>query len=295
MQTQKSGFVALVGRPNTGKSTLLNALLGQKVAIVSPRPQTTRNRITGVLNTDDTQMVFLDTPGLHRPRNELGDYMVRTAKESAAEVDIVALVAEPSGRPHPAELELLENLRPRGARVMLILNKIDLVEKQSLLSVISAYSDIYPFEAVIPVSARTGDGLPILVRELSDRMEPGPKYFPDDMLTDQPERQLVAELVREKLLLRLSDEVPHGTAVEVETFAERDDGLVDISVGIYCERKSHKGIIIGKGGAMLRDIASMARADIERLLGCRVYLQCWVKVREGWRNSRSSLRNLGYE
>jgi len=296
MQTQKSGFVALVGRPNTGKSTLLNALVGQKVAIVSPRPQTTRNRITAILNTGDTQIVFLDTPGLHRPRTELGDYMVRTAKESAGQVDIVALVVEPSAKPHPAEVELLESLRPRGAKVMLIINKIDLVKKQSLLAVISAYSEVFPFEAVVPVSALTKDGIPELVKAFADRMEPGPKYFPDDMLTTEPERQLVAELVREKLLYKLSDEVPHGTAVEVETFRERaGGGLIDISVSIYCERKSHKGIIIGKGGAMLREIASLARADIESLLGCRVFLQCWVKVREDWRNNRASLRSFGYE
>lgn len=295
MQTQKSGFIALVGRPNTGKSTLLNTLLGQKVSIVSPKPQTTRNRIIGVLNTKDTQIAFLDTPGFHKPRNALGDYMVKMVKDSALSVDIIALVAESSPGPHRAELELLKDLKQDTAKVILVINKIDLTEKQNLLPLISAYSDIYPFESVVPVSARTGDGIDMLLNEFLKHMKPGPKYFPDDMYTDQPERQLAAELVREKLLLKLSDEVPHGTAVEVMNFKERENGIVDISVVIYCERKSHKGIIIGKNGSTLKEIAALARMDIENLLGCKVYLECWVKVKDNWRSSPSVLRNLGYE
>ena len=287
----RSGFVAIVGRPNVGKSTLLNHLVGQKVAIVSSRPQTTRNRVLGVLTKDGCQMVFLDTPGLHAPRNKLGDYMMRQADSAVRSVDLVVLVVEPTDKIETAELSVLERC---GCPVLLAINKIDTVKKEALLAVIAAYASAYDFAAVVPLSALRGEGVEELYDELQSRLPDGPAFFPEDALTDQTERQLVAEFIREKALRTLDKEVPHGIAVEIERFEQRDDGLVHVAAVIYCERDSHKGIVIGKGGAMLKRIASAARVDMERLLGCKVFLEVFVKVKQNWRDSDAFLKNMGY-
>ena len=290
----KSAVLTVCGRPNVGKSTLTNALVGEKIAIVSSKPQTTRNRITGIVQHGDTQFVLLDTPGFIRPRNRLGDYMVNVVKESVTDVDGVLFLVEPLMETGPGETALAEKLRSCGAPVLLVINKIDTVEKDKLLGVIAAYSVLLPFEAVIPISARTGDGLDILLEEMEKLAVEGPHLFPEDSITDQPERQICAELIREKLLACLDKEIPHGTAVEIERFAERENGIIDLEAVIYCEKNSHKGIIIGKNGAMLREIGSRARTDIEALLGTKVYLQTWVRVKENWRDSEVLLRNFGY-
>ncbi|MBQ7566830.1 MAG: GTPase Era [Oscillospiraceae bacterium] len=291
---KRSAMVTIAGRPNVGKSTLTNRLVGEKIAIVSSKPQTTRNRISGVLNRGETQFVFLDTPGFHKPRTRLGDYMVGVVNESVADVDAVLLLVEPIANIGPQEQVLLERL-VGGAPVILVINKIDTVEKQELLAVIDCYSKAFPFAAVVPVSAKDGDGVEALLDELEKYVPEGPQLFPDDMITDQPERQLVAEIVREKLLWCLDREIPHGTAVEITKFSERDDGVIDIDATIYCEKPSHKGIIIGKQGAMLKKISTMARNDIEKLLDAKVYLQTWVKVKENWRDSEFLIRNFGYQ
>ena len=291
----KAAMITVCGRPNVGKSTLTNALVGEKVAIVSPKPQTTRNRITAIVERGDTQFVLLDTPGIHKPRTRLGDYMVNVVKESVADVDCVVMMVEPIASIGPQEEALIERLRETHSSAILVINKIDTVEKSKLLEVIALYSQAFAFDAVIPISARTGDGLDELLRELDKYAVEGPHFFPDDMITDQPERQICAELVREKLLRCLDKENPHGTAVEVTKFQERDDGVVEIEVTIYCEKTSHKGIIIGKKGAMLKKIGELARTDMEAFLGTKVFLQTWVKVKENWRDSMAQLRNFGYE
>ena len=290
----KSAMITICGRPNVGKSTLTNALVGEKVAIVSPKPQTTRNRITAIVERGETQFVLLDTPGIHRPRTKLGDYMVNVVRESVADVDCVLMMVEPVASIGPQEEALIERLKETGSPAILVINKIDTVEKGHLLEVIALYSAAYDFDAVIPVSAKTGDGLNELLIEMEKYAEEGPHFFPDDMITDQPERQICAELVREKLLRCLDKEIPHGTAVEVTRFSERDDGVVEIDVTIYCEKDSHKGIVIGKKGAMLKKIGELARTDMEAFLGAKVFLQTWVKVRENWRDSMAQLRNFGY-
>ncbi|HAJ65750.1 MAG TPA: GTPase Era [Clostridiales bacterium] len=287
-------MITICGRPNVGKSTLTNALVGEKVAIVSPKPQTTRNRITAIVERGETQFVLLDTPGIHRPRTKLGDYMVNVVRESVADVDCVLMMVEPVASIGPQEEALIERLKETGSPAILVINKIDTVEKERLLEVIALYSAAYDFDAVIPVSAKTGDGLNELLIEMEKYAEEGPHFFPDDMITDQPERQICAELVREKLLRCLDKEIPHGTAVEVTRFSERDDGVVEIDVTIYCEKDSHKGIVIGKKGAMLKKIGELARTDMEAFLGAKVFLQTWVKVRENWRDSMAQLRNFGY-
>ena len=291
----KAAMITVCGRPNVGKSTLTNALVGEKVAIVSPKPQTTRNRITAIVERGDTQFVLLDTPGIHKPRTRLGDYMVNVVKESVADVDCVVMMVEPIASIGPQEEALIERLRETHSSAILVINKIDTVAKSKLLEVIALYSQAFAFDAVIPISARTGDGLDELLRELDKYAVEGPHFFPDDMITDQPERQICAELVREKLLRCLDKEIPHGTAVEVTKFQERDDGVVEIEVTIYCEKTSHKGIIIGKKGAMLKKIGELARTDMEAFLGTKVFLQTWVKVKENWRDSMAQLRNFGYE
>lgn len=287
-------MITICGRPNVGKSTLTNALVGEKVAIVSPKPQTTRNRITAIVECGETQFVLLDTPGIHRPRTKLGDYMVNVVRESVADVDCVLMMVEPVASIGPQEEALIERLKETGSPAILVINKIDTVEKGRLLEVIALYSAAYDFDAVIPVSAKTGDGLNELLIEMEKYAEEGPHFFPDDMITDQPERQICAELVREKLLRCLDKEIPHGTAVEVTRFSERDDGVVEIDVTIYCEKDSHKGIVIGKKGAMLKKIGELARTDMEAFLGAKVFLQTWVKVKENWRDSMAQLRNFGY-
>ena len=290
----KSAMITVCGRPNVGKSTLTNALVGEKIAIVSNKPQTTRNRIIGIVNHGDTQLVLLDTPGFIRPRNRLGEFMVNVVKESVTDVDAVLFLVEPLPEPGPGEEALIERFRESSVPVILVINKIDTVEVSKLLEVIAAYSELYEFEAVIPVSAKTGDGLPELLAEMDKLAVEGPHLFPDDMITDQPERQICAELVREKLLQCLDKEIPHGTAVEVTRFSERDNGIIDLELTIFCEKDSHKGIIIGKKGAMLKKIGELARRDIEDFMGTKVNLQTWVKVKENWRDSAASLRNFGF-
>ena len=290
----KSAMITICGRPNAGKSTLTNALVGEKVAIVSPKPQTTRSRITAIVNHGDTQFVLLDTPGFHKPKTRLGDYMVNVVRESVSDVDGVLLMVEPVASLGPQEEALIERLKQAGAPAILLINKIDTVDKARLLEVMAVYSAAYDFDAILPVSAKTGDGLDELLDELEKYAVEGPHLFPDDMITDQPERQICAELVREKLLKCLDKEIPHGTAVEVTKFSERDNGIIDLEVTIFCEKDSHKGIIIGKKGAMLKKIGELARLDIEAFMGTKVNLQTWVKVKENWRDSMASLRNFGF-
>ena len=295
MKITKTAVVSVVGRPNVGKSTLTNKLVGQKVAIVSSKPQTTRTRITGLLNKNGTQYVFLDTPGLHKPRTQLGDYMCKVVTDTVSEVDAAMLVVEPIANIGPAEESLIAQIKAHHMPAVLVINKIDTVKKEELLNVIATYAAAHECEAVVPISARTGEGLDDLLGELSKYAIEGPQLFPEDMVSDQPERQLVAEIIREKMLRLLDREVPHGVAVGIERWHEREDGLVEINAVIYCEKASHKGIIIGGHGAMLREIGKQARGDIERMLDARVYLELWVKVKEGWRNNQYQMRNFGYE
>lgn len=290
----KSAMITIAGRPNVGKSTLTNRLVGEKVAIVSNKPQTTRNRICGIVTRGDTQFVFMDTPGFHKPRTKLGDYMVEVTRESVSDVDAVILMVEPIANIGTQEQELLEAMKGDKTPVILVINKIDTVEKQELLAVIAAYSQVQSFDAVIPLSAKTGEGVEDLLRECEKFAQEGPWLFPEDMTSDQPERQVMAEIIREKLLWCLEREVPHGTAVEITKFSERDNGVIDMDATIYCEKASHKGIIIGKNGAMLKKISTMARVDCEKFMGTKVYLQTWVKVKENWRDSDFLIRNFGY-
>ncbi len=290
----KSAMITVCGRPNVGKSTLTNALVGEKIAIVSDKPQTTRSRITAIVNRGETQFVLMDTPGFHKPRTRLGDYMVNVVKESVADVDCVLLLVEPVAAIGPQEDALIERIGQTGAPALLVINKIDTVEKTRLLEVMALYNARFGFDAILPVSAKTGEGLDELLEELDKYAVEAPHFFPDDMITDQPERQICAELVREKLLRCLDKEIPHGTAVEVTRFTERENGIIDLEVTIYCEKDSHKGIIIGKKGAMLKKIGELARADIEDFMGTKVFLQTWVKVKENWRDSAVQLRNFGF-
>ena len=295
MPITKTAMITIAGRPNVGKSTLVNALVGEKIAIVSNKPQTTRNRIYGVVNRDDTQFVLLDTPGLHKARNRLGDYMVKVVRESVADVDCVCLLVEPIPHVGTPEQVLIDRIREESLPAVLVINKIDTVEKDALLSVMAAYSETYDFDAIIPISAEKHDGLAELMEQLSRYAAEGPQLFPDGMTTDQPERQIMAEIVREKLLRNLDKEIPHGTAIEVTKFSERDNGIIDLDVTIYCEKASHKGIIIGKQGAMLKKISSQAREDMERFMGTKVFLQTWVKVKENWRDNVNYIRSFGYD
>ncbi len=292
----KSVMITIAGRPNVGKSTLINRLVGEKIAIVSNKPQTTRNRICGVVTRGNTQLVFMDTPGFHRPRTKLGDYMVDVVKNSVADVDLVLLIVEPIANIGPQEEALIAQIRETGAPAILVINKIDTVQdKEALLSVIAAYSEHFDFSAVMPISARYKDGVEGLLKECEKFAQESPFFFPEDMTSDQPEKQVIAEIIREKLLWNLEREIPHGTAVEITKFSERDNGVVDVDATIYCEKASHKGIIIGKNGAMLKKISSAAREDAERFMGTKVFLQTWVKVKENWRDSDFLLRNFGYE
>lgn len=291
---RKTAMITICGRPNVGKSTLTNALVGEKIAIVSNKPQTTRNRISAVVNRGDTQFVIMDTPGFHKPRTRLGDYMVNIVKESVADVDAVMLLVEPIANIGRQEQELIARIKETGVPAILVINKIDTVEKSDLLEVIALYSAAHNFDAVIPMSAKNGEGTDELMTELEKYAAEGPQLFPDDMICDQPEKQICAELVREKLLLCLDKEIPHGTAIEVTRFSERDNGIIDLDVTIFCEKASHKGIIIGKQGSMLKKIGELARTDIEAFMGTKVYLQTWVKVKENWRDSMAQLRNFGF-
>ena len=290
----KTAMITIAGRPNVGKSTLTNYLVGEKIAIVSNKPQTTRNRICGIVTQGDTQFVFVDTPGFHKARTKLGDYMVNTVRESIADVDLTILVVEPIASVGTQEQMLLEQFAAKNSKVVLAINKIDTVEKDMLLEVIAAYSQAYSFAAIIPISARTGDGVEQLLAECKKYAVEGPFLFPDDITTDQPERQVMAEIIREKLLWCLDREIPHGTAVEITKFSERDNGIIDLDATIYCEKASHKGIIIGKKGEMLKKISSMARQDCEKFMGTKVFLTTWIKVKENWRDSDFLVRNFGY-
>ncbi len=293
---QKTAMITVCGRPNVGKSSLTNALVGEKIAIVSNKPQTTRNRIYGIYNEGDTQVVLLDTPGFHKAKNRLGDYMVKVTRESITDVDAVLLMVEPVAHVGIPEAELIARIKQSKMPSILCINKIDTVEKKDeLLAVIAAYSEAHEFDAIIPISARTGDGLAELRAELKKRAVEGPQLFPDGMTTDQPDRQVVGEIVREKMLRNLDKEIPHGTAVEITRFIERDDEVIEVDATIYCEKASHKGIIIGKQGAMLKKISTEARQDIERFMGTKVYLETWVKVKENWRDNMNYIRSFGYD
>lgn len=292
---KKSGIITICGRPNVGKSTLTNAFVGEKVAIVSNKPQTTRNRICGIKNRGECQFVFLDTPGLHRARTRLGDYMVNVVKESVADVDAVLLLVEPIPNVGEPEGQLIARIKALGCPAVLAINKADTVaQKDRLLEVIQVYSQEHDFDAVVPISAKTGQGVEELLDVLEGYLPKGPQLFPDDMTSDQPERQMMAEIMREKLLLLLDKEIPHGTAVEITRFSERDDEIVDVEATIYCEKNSHKGIIIGKGGGMLKKASTLARQDMEKFMGTKVFLKTWVKVKENWRDNPAAIQNFGY-
>lgn len=297
MTDSRTAFIAIVGCPNVGKSSILNALLGQKVAIVSDKPQTTRTRIMGVLTEGETQLVFTDTPGFHRPRNKLGEKMIQAVSDGISGVDACLFVVEAQGKLREAEKELIAKFKAQKMPVILAINKIDTVAvKTDLMSRILELSKVYDFEAVVPVSAIKKDGLSDLLDEMKKLAQPSEHFFPDDTLTDQPERVLAAEIIREKMLRLLDREIPHGVAVSIEKMRERPDkDILDIEAIIYCEKESHKGIIIGKKGAMLKQISTYARQDMERFFDCKINLQCWVKVKEGWRNREGLIHNFGLD
>ena len=292
---KKNAMIAIVGRANVGKSTLTNLLTGEKVAIVTPKPQTTRNRIFGVFKYEETQMILLDTPGFHKARTRLGDYMVGVVKESVADVDAVILMVEPVDNIGKQEEMLLEHIEKSGVPALLAINKIDAVKASVLLPIIERYSQRFAFDVVIPISAKKGSGVPQLLEALDRHAKEGPQLFPDGMTTDQPEKQIIAEIIREKLLISLQREIPHGTAVEITGFSQRDSEIIDVEATIYCEKASHKGMIIGKNGAMMKKVGQMAREDIERFMGTKVYLQTWVKVKQNWRDNGTMLKNFGYK
>lgn len=295
MQFEKfrSGYVSLTGMPNVGKSTLLNTILGEKVAIVSPKPQTTRNRIIGVKTMSDAQIVFIDTPGIHKPKHRLGELMVKQAKESVKEVDVILFMVEPE-EPGSGDKFIIDILKDMGKPVFLLINKVDTIKKTHVLPVIDAYSMLYPFKEIIPVSALTGDGVDILIKGIVDYLPEGPKYYPDDILTDQLERFMVSEIIREKVIQQTEDEIPYSVAIDIIQWTEREDGVIFINANIYVEREGQKGIIIGKGGARLKSIGTNARIEIEELLGTKVFLELWVKIKKDWRSSERILKELGF-
>lgn len=291
----KNAFVSIVGRPNVGKSSFLNKIIGEKIAAVSDKPQTTRTKITGVLTKDNVQYVFMDTPGFHKPKNKLSEHMIKAVNESVTELDIVMLVVDCTKKISNAELELINNFKQSKTPAILVINKIDLIDNKSeLLQIIDEYSKLYDFKSVIPVSVLNDDGLDIILKELENNAEEGPHYFPEDMLTDQPEKVIAAEIIREKILNLMSDEIPHGVAVLIEKMRERDDkDILDIEAIIYCEKESHKGMIIGKNGSMLKKIGSLSREELESFFQIKINLQCWVKVKESWRNREGIIKNFG--
>ncbi len=292
----KSGFVSLIGRPNVGKSTLMNSLIGEKISIISNKPQTTRNKIQTILTTDSFQVIFIDTPGIHDPKSKLGNYMVKSAENSLNDIDLVLYLIEPYEKIKDSDKAILDRLKNVKTPVFLVINKIDTVKKEQLLKVIDAYRQEYDFKEIIPISALKGLNKELLMSNIEKYLPEGPQYFPADMITDQPERQLVAEIIREKALYLLQDEIPHGIAVEITSMKERKDkDIMDIEATIYCEKDSHKGIIIGKQGTMLKKIGSNARRDIQRFLGTRINLQIWIKVKKDWRDSDFLLKNFGYD
>jgi GTP-binding protein Era len=289
-------MITIVGRPNVGKSTLLNALVGEKIAIVSHKPQTTRNRISGIVTRDGCQFVFTDTPGLNKAKNRLGEYMENVVRTSINDVDAAVLVIEPVATPGEQEQELIARIKALKVPSVLVINKVDTLEyKEQVLEVMSAYQALHSFDAIIPISALKQDGVEELLRTLEGFLPEGPQLFPEDMTTDQPERQVMAEILREKLLINLNQEIPHGTAVEITRFSERDSGIIDCEATIFCEKPNHKGIIIGKKGAMLKRISTSARIDMEKFMGTKVFLTVWVKVKENWRDSLTAVQNFGYK
>ncbi|MEN6316422.1 MAG: GTPase Era [Clostridiaceae bacterium] len=293
----KSGFVTIVGRPNVGKSTLSNRLAGEKISIISSKPQTTRNTIKTIINSQDDQIIFIDTPGIHKPKNKLGEYMVNIAVNTLNEVDIVLFLVEAADeKPGTGDMFIMDELKKLKTPVILIINKIDLIKKEQLFARIGQFTSVMDFKSVIPISALNNEGTDIVINEIRKLLPEGPKYFPDDIITDQPEKMIAAEMIREKILELVQEEVPHGTGVEVVSFKERTGkNIIDIEANIYCERETHKGILIGKEGKMLKSIGSLARVDIENLLGTKVFLQLWVKVKPDWRNSDNMLKTLGYK
>ena len=292
----KSAFIAIVGRPNVGKSSILNRLLGTKIAIVSSKPQTTRNRITGVLTEGEYQLVFFDTQGMHKPKNSLGKYMVRSVNESVGGVDCCMLVVEADKSPVQTELDFIDKFKALGMPAILVINKIDMIkDKEILMKQILEYSKLYDFEAIVPVSASDGNGMNELLEELKKQASEGGHFFEDDTLTDQPERVIASEIIREKILRLCNAEIPHGTAVVIEKMKTRENGILDIDATIFCEKESHKRILIGKNGAMLKKISTFARQDMERFFDCKVFLQVWIKVKEDWRNRAQLLQNFGFD
>jgi GTP-binding protein Era len=289
----RSGYVSIIGQPNVGKSTLLNSILGEKVAIVTPKPQTTRNRILGIKTIPDAQIIFIDTPGIHRPQHKLGETMVKTAVGALHEVDVILFMVEPH-EPDKKTMSIIALLRTVKSPVILLINKIDTIKKQELLPIIDRFSELYSFKEIIPISAIKQDGINMLVQTICDNLPPGPHYFPDDLFTDQAERFMVSEIIREKIMEMTEEELPYSVALEIITWTEREDGLISISCNIYVEREGQKAIIIGKHGSMLKAIGSAARIDIEKLLNTKVFLALWVKVKKNWRDDDRLLRELGY-
>ncbi len=292
----KSAFVAIVGKPNAGKSSLLNLLIGEKIAITSDKPQTTRTRITGVLTEEETQLVFIDTPGLHKAKNKLGEYMVKQVDESIGDVDCAVLVTEAVGEIYHAERDLINALKSMHIPAILAVNKIDLLEdKSAMLPKMLEFQKLFDFEEIIPISVQENDGIDILMKAIKDQAVEGPHFFDEDTLTDQPEKVIAGEIIREKVLKNMRDEIPHGTAVIIERMRERENqNIIDIDATILCEKSSHKGMIIGKQGAMLKKIGTQARTEIEAFMDCKINLKLWVKIREDWRNSSSAMRDLGF-
>ena len=290
----KSGFVSIIGRPNVGKSTLINRLVGEKIAIISSKPQTTRNNILGILTEENMQIVFTDTPGIHEPTSKLAELMVKNARDAMADTDAILLLVEPIANVGRTEEKIIEGLKKQKSPVILVINKIDTVKKDILLEVITKYTSVFDFAAVVPISARRNDGVDTLKQEIMPFIHEGPQFFPEDMITDQPERQIAAEIIREKLLRSLNKEVPHGIAIEIFSMKDKKDSL-KIEANIYCEKQSHKGIIIGHGGDMLKKIGIQAREELERIHDKKVYLDLWVKVNEDWRNKRGKIANFGFE
>lgn len=294
MDKFKSGFVAIVGRPNVGKSTLMNHILKQKIAIMSETPHTTRNRITGVHTTDGMQVVFLDTPGIHKPKNKLGEYMVDTALNTLKGVDVVVYVVDATMKFGAGEEFIMAQLKKAGTKTLLAINKTDMMSREALLPIIGRYSSKMDFTGVVPLSAKTGDNVEGLLQELENLLPEGPKYYPEDMVTDQPERLIMAELIREKILMATREEVPHSVAVQIDMIQERSEQMTYVAATIFVERKSQKGIIIGKNGKLLKEIGSLARKDIQVLLGTKVFLELWVKVKESWQRSEMDIKNFGF-
>lgn len=290
----RSGFAAIIGMPNVGKSTLLNQIVGQKIAIISDKPQTTRNKILAIYTTDEEQIIFTDTPGIHKPKTKLGEYMVNIANESMNEMDVLLFVVDATQQIHTVEREIAKSIGKAKIPCILVINKVDKVRKDTILPLIADYSNLHKFDSIVPISAQTGDGIHILLNDINEFLQPGPKFYYDDMVTDQPEKQIAAEIIREKMLWLLDKEVPHGIAIEIDKMEEKEN-ITNIYASIFCEKGSHKGIIIGKNGEMLKKVGSLARNDIEKMLDKKVYLELWVKVKPDWRNNNHLIKNFGYE